>query len=43
MQTGQRTVTELITDSTLMGTHRLHPLQRTTWTWFFWEAAMSAE
>jgi len=32
MHTGQRTVIELITASTLMGTHRLQPLQRTTWT-----------
>jgi hypothetical protein len=31
MQTGQATVTEPITASTEIGTHRLHPLQRTTW------------
>ena len=33
-QTGQITVTEPITASTEMGMHRLHPLQRTTWTRF---------
>ena len=32
MQTGQATVIEPITATTEIGTHRLHPLQRTTWT-----------
>ena len=34
MQTGQATVTEPIMTSTETGMHRLHPLQRTTWTRF---------
>jgi hypothetical protein len=34
MQTGQATVTEPIMASTAIGMHRLHPLQRTTWTRF---------
>jgi hypothetical protein len=32
MQTGQAKVIEPITATTEIGTHRLHPLQRTTWT-----------
>jgi hypothetical protein len=43
MQTGQHTVTEPINASTEIGTHRLHPLQRTTWTWFLSGAGMSAQ
>ena len=31
-QIGQRTVREPVGASTEIGTHRLHPLQRTTWT-----------
>jgi hypothetical protein len=33
MQTGQATVTEPITASTEIGTHRLHPLPRTSMRW----------
>jgi hypothetical protein len=32
MHMGQATVIEPITASTEIGIHRLHPLQRTTWT-----------
>jgi hypothetical protein len=42
MQIGQRTVTEPVGASTEIGTHRLHPLQRTTWTRFRSGVGMSA-
>lgn len=43
MQIGQRTVTEPVGASTEIGTHRLHPLQRTTWTRFLSGVGMSAQ
>ena len=43
MQTGQATVTEPIVTSTETGMHRLHPLQRTTWTRLRSGAGMSAQ
>jgi hypothetical protein len=39
MHMGQATVTEPITASTEIRTHRLHPLQRTTWRDFGWGRA----
>jgi hypothetical protein len=43
MQMGQRTVRELVGASTEIGTHRLQPLQRTTWTRFGSGVGISAQ